>query len=641
MRNKVLRIASDKLVVKELEDSGNLSIEGYANTTTKDRVGDIILEEAWSKGGLNNYLMNPIVLAFHDHTKPIGQVVDYDISSKGLHVVAEISKAAGDVYNLIREGILKAFSVGFRVEDADYDSDSDIFVIKDLELLELSVVSIPANANTIFSVKKSFENDNEYLEFKNIYSEEEVVLDAPKQEPRKEKKIVDKDTNISLTPEELEAEKQKAIEEAFAKQEAEKAKKAEIESIAVSAGTSGAERLVKELEERLLQQEKSLSDALDGLRGEVTEKNAELEALRNSKMEFSGESTKQRVSDEDVDIAVLAAKSLGKKIEETEFFKSLVTKAGAHLGSVSDADGWEREFSTRLYQDIKDKTIIEPLFSNRIQMNSRTMTFAYNPEAAYASWIADTAYRSTDGSSTGTAVDHEPLDNTLKAEKLASKEYIGYEEEEDAIIQLMPMIREAVVRRVVRSTDTELLRADIGVNSGSGTVASGWGVEGVSTKATDGSAEYTQPGSYGDPITIADLQQTRRQMGVWGLMPSDVVYVVSQAGYYDLLEDPDFRTMDMVGSNATILRGQIAAVNGSPVLVSDSFADDAAGAIQAICLNASNYLFGELRGMTVERDRNIEDQKNILVATRRFAFNEIVPASAGKSSCANLKRPAS
>jgi hypothetical protein len=48
MRNKVLRIASDKLVVKELEDSGNLSIEGYANTTTKDRVGDIILEEAWS-----------------------------------------------------------------------------------------------------------------------------------------------------------------------------------------------------------------------------------------------------------------------------------------------------------------------------------------------------------------------------------------------------------------------------------------------------------------------------------------------------------------------------------------------------------------------------------------------------------------
>jgi len=274
-------------------------------------------------------------------------------------------------------------------------------------------------------------------------------------------------------------------------------------------------------------------------------------------------------------------------------------------------------------------------------MNSRTMVFPYNPDAGFATWIADTAYRSTDGTSTGSAVDHEPLDKTLKAEKLASKEYLGYEEEEDAILALAPIIREAVIRRVVRSTDTELLRADIGADSGSGTVAAGWGVEGVATIATDASATYTQPGAYGDPTTIADLQQTRRLMGAAGLMPGAVVYVVSESAYYDLLEDPDFRTMDVIGDRATILRGQIGMVNGSPVLISDSFATDATGTVQAICLNATNYLFGELRGMMVERDRDIENQKNILVATRRFAFTDIIPASTGKSSCANLVRPAS
>ncbi len=47
------------------EDDEKILIEGFANTTTKDRSGDIILEEAWTKGGLDNYLKNPILLAFH------------------------------------------------------------------------------------------------------------------------------------------------------------------------------------------------------------------------------------------------------------------------------------------------------------------------------------------------------------------------------------------------------------------------------------------------------------------------------------------------------------------------------------------------------------------------------------------------
>ena len=155
--NHNFNIVCRDIKVKSVGEESALIIEGYANTTDKDRQGDVILEEAWTKGGLDNYLKNPIVLAYHNPEKPIGEVTDYGINHKGLHVIAEISKAAGDVYSLIREGVLKAFSVGFRVKDADYDSETDIFVIKDLEMYELSVVSVPANADSIFSVRKSFE----------------------------------------------------------------------------------------------------------------------------------------------------------------------------------------------------------------------------------------------------------------------------------------------------------------------------------------------------------------------------------------------------------------------------------------------------------------------------------------------------
>ena len=169
--NKRFNIVTKFDVVEKAADSSTLVVEGYANTTDKDRHGDIILQEAWTKGGLDNYLKNPIILAFHDHSKPIGKMVDYFLDSKGLKIVAEISKAAGNLYDLVKEGIVKSFSVGFMVKDADYDATTDIFVIKDVELFEVSVVSVPANPSSTFSVRKNFETEEEYNEFKKEFSE--------------------------------------------------------------------------------------------------------------------------------------------------------------------------------------------------------------------------------------------------------------------------------------------------------------------------------------------------------------------------------------------------------------------------------------------------------------------------------------
>ena len=395
-----------------------------------------------------------------------------------------------------------------------------------------------------------------------------------------------------------------------------------------------------------------MGETLESFKTVIEEKAAEIEALKKGGMIFEDRTPRGPKIDKDaMDLAILSAKAMGVKVGDNAEFKSIVEKAtGTHVSDLGGLDGtspedWENLFSTRLYEDIKDKTIIEPLFRNKVQMNSRTMVFPYNPEAGVAQWITEGNYRGAN--STGSEVVHKPLDNTIKAEKLASKEYLGYEEEEDAIIALMPLIRDAVIRRMVRTTDTELLRANSGAETISG--QNNALINGVATIAADVNAgadyQYVQGGSFGDPATIADLQQVRRLMGTPGLMPGDITYVVSQAVYYDLLEDPDFRTMDLVGDNATILRGQVGMVNGSPVVISDAFAADGTSAVQAIALNQQNYLFGELRGMMVERDRDIEQQKNILVATRRFGFTEIVPAVAAatkrQSYCANLVRPAS
>lgn len=159
--------------VKLTEDGGDILIKGYANTITKDRAGDVIPADTWrSSNALSNYMKNPILLAFHDHKLPIGEVTELNITENGLEVVARVVKSApANVYGLIKDGILKAFSVGFRILDADYEHEKGIFLIKDLELLELSVVSVPCNQDSIFSLEKSL-SMKDYTELKSQFTKE-------------------------------------------------------------------------------------------------------------------------------------------------------------------------------------------------------------------------------------------------------------------------------------------------------------------------------------------------------------------------------------------------------------------------------------------------------------------------------------
>lgn len=137
-------------------EDGVVRISGYANTVDKDRAGDVILESAWkSANAMGNYEKNPIILAFHDHDLPIGKMVNYRIDSKGLWIEAEIDDSEEKIYKKVKRGILKTFSVGFRCLDAEYKEANDTYFIKDLELMEVSVVSVPCNQDSTFNVSKA------------------------------------------------------------------------------------------------------------------------------------------------------------------------------------------------------------------------------------------------------------------------------------------------------------------------------------------------------------------------------------------------------------------------------------------------------------------------------------------------------
>ena len=147
--------------------SKSLKIAGYANTIVKDRAGDVVTAQAWAKG-VENYRRNPVLLYQHKHENPIGRVEKITVDKKGIFVEAAVSEAAEKnhgVQTLIKDGALKSFSVGFRVKDGKYNREDDSMTITDVELLEISVVSVPCNQDSLFSIRKSFDSENDYKEF--------------------------------------------------------------------------------------------------------------------------------------------------------------------------------------------------------------------------------------------------------------------------------------------------------------------------------------------------------------------------------------------------------------------------------------------------------------------------------------------
>ena len=173
MTNKTFYLNSSFEAKSYKRGSKSLKIAGYANTITKDRAGDVVTAEAWAKG-VENYRKNPVMLYQHKHECPIGRIEKIVVDKKGIYVEGAVSEAAEKIHGiqtLINDGALKSFSVGFRVKDGKYNRNDDSMTITEVELLEISVVSVPCNQDSLFSIRKGFDSDDDYSKFVKEFKE--------------------------------------------------------------------------------------------------------------------------------------------------------------------------------------------------------------------------------------------------------------------------------------------------------------------------------------------------------------------------------------------------------------------------------------------------------------------------------------
>jgi HK97 family phage prohead protease len=672
--NKIFHIGS---TFKAYEDGDDLHITGMASTSGTDRVGDIIETEAWTKGGLQNYLNNPVILFNHDYNQPIGRAVQLGTNDNGLQLKAKIAKSAGHVGELIKEGVLGAFSVGFRVKDAEHLKETDGYRIKDAELLEVSVVTVPANQAATFSLAKSFDSETEYEEFKKSFNtndssekhirnvretEESFVVEFGKSDesmPKdlsqvevQEKTMSDIDvdaivaaavektaTAMAMKEAERKAEESKALEAEQKAAEEAQTQKASEEARIVTAVQSGTERLVSDLEAKFAAKDADYAKIVGELKNELTEKSAEIQSMRDSKRVFADRSS-QKSSLEGMRDSVLDAHVLGvitNKGYDTKIGRDILEKvnadSGVQVGGSATAD-LESFVSSQIEQDIQLELVLDPMF-RKIQMNAASMVVPTMPDAGYAQWSGaagagsgsaphgNLTQRGDVPTSPETYGGIDMTNKILTAAKLVSNSYLVNETEEDAIIPILPLIRDAMVRSHARSIEHSILNGA----SSDDLIASPY--SGLLKFATDDTkiltATEVSPATQDLGETAANkLLEMRTAMGKYGRRPGDVMYVVSIDCYYALLEDPDFQPINTVGErNATRITGEIGNLWGSPVVVCDEFAAAGVGKHFALAVNSRNMVVPVLRGVTIEQDYEVANQRRVLVASQRRGFDRM------------------
>ena len=662
MNNKVFNLTS--VFKAQPTDDGTVKIQGYASTNDTDRAGDVIEKDAWLQGGLDNFKNNPILLFNHDYNSPIGKATGLEVTDKGLKIEGIISKSAGKIADMVKEGILGAFSVGFRVKDADYIEETDGLRIKDAELFEVSVVSVPANQSAVFSVAKSFDTDEEYADWKKQFvNDPHVEIDQSDKDSSKETanavfgeyKMSDKDFDLEEFAREVarktaaeiqmkqaeEAAQVKAdLEKAQADQDAAEAaqeaelieKKAEVQAV-VQGVTTGAERLMADLEQRVSKNQEDLGDVVEELRKEINEKSQEIQHIRESKRVFGGERSSsdwQKAFSQDIDDAYILAKATGKGYE-TSFAKDVMQKVNEHSGvQVSSAD-FEQTVSSNIERDIQLELVLAPLF-REIAMQSATQILPILPDAGYAEWTANQAASGSSphgnleerGDTYGAPFAGVDLtERTLSTKKLISQSYLGNETEEDAIIPILPLIRESIVRSHARAVENMILA---GNHADGAFGTSGAAPDGLITlAAADSDKTQSATAFASESLTAADLLAARKNMGKYGIRPQDVVYILNVTEYHNLIKDSSYADAASVeGSMQINNQGAVGSVFGSRVIVCDEFAAPAVSKFYAIAVNTRNFVIPRLRGVTVESDYEVANQRRVLVASQRLGFTDII-----------------
>ncbi len=143
------KFSGQHLALQDVQPSGTFT--GYASVfNLVDAQNESVLPGAFTRS-LREFKAagrQPSMLWMHDPARPIGVWTDMREDARGLSVCGQLAlrtQAGAEAFELMRLGALTGLSIGYRVRESLVKSTQRVRHLIDLELLEISLVTFPAN----------------------------------------------------------------------------------------------------------------------------------------------------------------------------------------------------------------------------------------------------------------------------------------------------------------------------------------------------------------------------------------------------------------------------------------------------------------------------------------------------------------
>lgn len=148
------------LKIKSVSESGEF--EGYGSVFgVEDSYSDVVVKGAfqkslalWAEKG-----RLPSMLWQHKMSEPIGIYTEMKEDDYGLYVKGRLLIDGDDLakraHAHAKAGSLGGLSIGFILKDWEYDSQKGVYLLKEIDLWEVSLVTMPANDEARISEVKS------------------------------------------------------------------------------------------------------------------------------------------------------------------------------------------------------------------------------------------------------------------------------------------------------------------------------------------------------------------------------------------------------------------------------------------------------------------------------------------------------
>ena len=151
------------------------TFKGLAATWQLDRHGDVIERGAFAKSlaaWASRGARVPLLWQ-HDQSEPIGALRTATETDEGLEVEGELALALGNAkraHVLAKSGAL-GMSVGFTIPEGATETRSGVRFIKQIDLAEVSLVSVPANPGAVVREVKSARDCSTIREYETLVRE--------------------------------------------------------------------------------------------------------------------------------------------------------------------------------------------------------------------------------------------------------------------------------------------------------------------------------------------------------------------------------------------------------------------------------------------------------------------------------------